>query len=163
LDTAIILITHDLGVVADIADTVVVMYAGHKMEQAPVLELFERPRHPYTKGLLGTVPRTGLPGAARELVEIPGSVPLIRSAPTQCVFADRCAYRQDDCRAESPVIREIGDTAQVACRHPVAVVVRSYQPCTRGFRAVQAVPRAARRGRWCGARGRGRRPAHRGR
>jgi len=125
LDTAIILITHDLGVVADIADSVVVMYAGHKMEQAPVMELFERPRHPYTKGLLGTVPRAGLSGTRRELVEIPGSVPLLRSAPTQCVFADRCAYRQDDCRAESPVIREIGVAAQVACLHPVEVVVRS--------------------------------------
>lgn len=123
--TAIILITHDLGVVADIADSVVVMYAGHKMEQAPVMELFEHPRHPYTKGLLGTVPRTGLTGTRHELVEIPGTVPMIRSAPTECVFADRCGYAQEDCRAVSPGLRPIGTAAAVACLHPVVAAVRS--------------------------------------
>ena len=88
LGTAIVLITHDLGVVADLADRVVVMYAGRKAEEAPVDELFAHPQHPYTIGLLGAVPR---PGGARDgLQEIPGRVPSLAELPRHCAFADRC-------------------------------------------------------------------------
>src|SRR5712675_2186970 len=96
---AIILITHDLGVVAEIAERVMVMYAGRKVEEAPVAELFRSPRHPYTQGLLGAVPKLGssLTGAARRLVEIPGQVPSLKQRTPGCVFAGRCPLATDLC------------------------------------------------------------------
>ena len=92
---AVILITHDLGVVAEIAERVMVMYAGRKVEEAPVAELFRSPRHPYTQGLLGAVPKLGssLTGAARRLAEIPGQVPSLKQRITGCAFAGRCRAR----------------------------------------------------------------------
>ncbi|MBO0848533.1 MAG: ABC transporter ATP-binding protein [Pseudonocardia sp.] len=116
LGTAVLLITHDLGVVADIADRVVVMYAGHEVERGEVQALFQRPQHPYTIGLLGAVPR---PGGAR-LTEIPGLVPVLRETPAACVFAPRCARAQDDCMAEMPPVRETGAGQFAACLHPGA-------------------------------------------
>src|SRR5437764_14139794 len=98
--SAIIVITHDLGVVAEIARRVMVMYAGRKVEEAPVAELFRSPRHPYTRGLLSAVPNLGssLSGAARRLSEIPGQVPSLKQRIEGCVFAGRCALATDLCR-----------------------------------------------------------------
>src|SRR5262249_41752820 len=90
LGTAIILITHNLGVVADIADRVIVMYAGQKVEEAPVEDLYAHPQHPYTIGLLGAIPRPGAAGERGRLREIPGRVPSLAEVPQACVLAPRC-------------------------------------------------------------------------
>src|SRR5215510_6764446 len=101
---AIVLITHDLGVVAEVAEHVVVMYAGRKVEEAPVRQLFARPRHPYTKGLLGAVPKIGSSLAATQsrLSEIPGVVPTLKQRLTGCAFAGRCAEATAVCHAAAP-------------------------------------------------------------
>ena len=98
--TAVILITHDLGVVAETAQRVVVMYAGRKVEEAPVAELFARPLHPYMRGLLGSIPRVGAIG--NTLQEIPGMVPPLSDLPDGCAFAPRCGLADDRCRAVYP-------------------------------------------------------------
>jgi len=119
LETAIILITHSLGVVAETAQRVVVMYAGRKVEEAPVGALFDRPRHPYTLGLMNSVPR--LAEAAREdtaqsrLTEIPGMVPSLQDLPPGCTFAPRCTFATDRCRAEYPPLEEQLPGHWVAC------------------------------------------------
>jgi peptide/nickel transport system ATP-binding protein len=119
LGTAIILITHNLGVVADIADRVVVMYAGRKAEEAPVGELIAHPQHPYTLGLLGAVPHPYEGEGTRErLQEIPGRVPSLRELPQACAFADRCARADERTRSEIPPLREIRPSHFVACFHP---------------------------------------------
>jgi peptide/nickel transport system ATP-binding protein len=119
LGTAIILITHNLGVVADIADRVLVMYAGRKAEEAPVEELFARPQHPYTIGLLGAVPRPYEgEGTRARLREIPGRVPSLRELPQACAFADRCPRADELTRSEVPQLREVGPRHWVACFHP---------------------------------------------
>jgi peptide/nickel transport system ATP-binding protein len=117
LGTAIVLITHNLGVVADIADRVVVMYAGRKAEEAPVEELFSHPQHPYTIGLLGAVPR---PGSARNgrLQEIPGRVPSLAELPSHCAFADRCPRADELSWSEVPELRKVRPDHFVACFHP---------------------------------------------
>jgi oligopeptide/dipeptide ABC transporter ATP-binding protein len=117
LGTAIVLITHNLGVVADLADRVVVMYAGRKVEEAPVEELFAHPQHPYTIGLLGAIPR---PGAAHNgrLQEIPGRVPSLAELPGYCAFADRCPRADELTRSEVPPLREVRPDHVVACFHP---------------------------------------------
>jgi len=113
---AIVLITHDLGVVAEMAQRVVVMYAGRKVEEAPVDLLFEHPRHPYTRGLLNSVPRLGeAEHGIRRLAEIPGVVPSLREEIPGCVFAPRCAYATDRCRREYPPLEEKGGGHWVAC------------------------------------------------
>jgi peptide/nickel transport system ATP-binding protein len=103
---AIILITHDLGVVAEIAERVLVMYAGRKVEEAPVRELFRSPRHPYTQGLLGALPRLGssVNDKATRLVEIPGAVPSLKQRIAGCVFASRCALARQVCRHVPPAL-----------------------------------------------------------
>jgi peptide/nickel transport system ATP-binding protein len=103
---AIILITHDLGVVAEIAERVLVMYAGRKVEEAPVRELFRSPRHPYTQGLLGALPRLGssVNDKATRLVEIPGAVPSLKQRIAGCVFASRCALAREVCRQVPPAL-----------------------------------------------------------
>jgi peptide/nickel transport system ATP-binding protein len=103
---AIILITHDLGVVAEIAERVLVMYAGRKVEEARVSELFRSPQHPYTQGLLGALPRLGssLNEKATRLVEIPGAVPSLKQRIAGCVFASRCALARDVCRHVPPAL-----------------------------------------------------------
>jgi peptide/nickel transport system ATP-binding protein len=117
LGTAIVLITHNLGVVADLADRVVVMYAGRKAEEAPVGELFAHPQHPYTIGLLGAVPRAG---AARngKLEEIPGRVPSLAELPGHCAFADRCSRADEQSWSEVPALRQVRPDHAVACFHP---------------------------------------------
>jgi peptide/nickel transport system ATP-binding protein len=117
IGAAIILITHDLGVVAEMAERVVVMYAGRKAEEAPVRALFRHPRHPYTLGLLASVPRLGatLGREPAPLAEIPGVVPSLREPITGCAFAPRCAYARERCRREAPPLEEKAPGHLAAC------------------------------------------------
>lgn len=110
--TAIIMITHDLGVVAEVCDSVAVMYAGRIVEQATVRELFASPRHPYTKGLLGSLPK---PGSRRRLTPITGQPPNLYELPKGCVFAPRCPYAESVCTMEMPPLEEILEEHRVAC------------------------------------------------
>ena len=118
LGTAIVLITHNLGVVADVADRVIVMYAGRKAEEAPVHELFAHPQHPYTNGLLRAVPRPGPAQPRTRLREIPGRVPSLAELPTACAFAPRCPRADERSRSEIPPLEEIRPDHFVACFHP---------------------------------------------
>ena len=120
LGTAIILITHNLGVVADIADRVIVMYAGRKAEESGVRDLFEHPQHPYTIGLLGAIPRPGGADEQGRLREIPGRVPSLAQLPAACAFAPRCPRADDRTRSEEPQLRQIRPGHHVACFHPGA-------------------------------------------
>jgi peptide/nickel transport system ATP-binding protein/oligopeptide transport system ATP-binding protein len=119
LGMAIVWITHDLGVIAGIADRVMVMYAGQVVEQAPVRELFSRPRHPYTRALLGTIPSlTGHRAARLQVIE--GQPPILGAAPAACPFRNRCAHAHDRCAAENPQRRAmdgrpVGQGHDVAC------------------------------------------------
>jgi peptide/nickel transport system ATP-binding protein len=115
--TGIILITHDLGVVAEIAERVIVMYAGRKVEEAGVAELFRAPRHPYTQGLLAAVPKLGasLAGAGAKLAEIPGVVPSLRERIPGCVFASRCSEARDVCRQVAPALEQKAARHFAAC------------------------------------------------
>jgi peptide/nickel transport system ATP-binding protein len=117
--TSILLITHDLGVVADIADRVEIMYAGHQIESGQVDELFARPQHPYTVGLLGAVPRPDLltEGGSRRLREIPGLVPVLRGLPESCVFAPRCTRATAVCGESMPPLARRGPGQYAACHH----------------------------------------------
>jgi peptide/nickel transport system ATP-binding protein len=105
--SAVIMITHDLGVVAETADDVVVMYAAKVAEHAPVDELFSRPRHPYTWGLLGSLPRIGVD--VERLVQIPGSPPSLLHPPSGCRFHTRCEYVMSVCRTALPELRPVPD------------------------------------------------------
>jgi peptide/nickel transport system ATP-binding protein len=111
---AMIFITHDLGVVAEIADRVVVMYAGRKVEEATVDDLFEAPLHPYTAGLIGATPVPGAERAAR-LADIPGVVPALNELPAGCAFAPRCKRVMDRCWKERPALTELRPGRRVAC------------------------------------------------
>jgi peptide/nickel transport system ATP-binding protein len=105
--SAVLLVTHDLGVVAEFAERVLVMYAGRKVEEAQVRDLFKKPRHPYTQGLMGAVPRLGSAmgkNARSKLAEIPGRVPDLTKPIDGCVFADRCPRAQDVCRRIDPAL-----------------------------------------------------------
>jgi peptide/nickel transport system ATP-binding protein len=119
LGTAIILITHNLGVVADIADRVLVMYAGREAEEASVIDLFAAPQHPYTLGLLGAIPRTrGPDGERTRLREIPGRVPSLHELPAGCAFADRCPRADESVCTHLPELRDVRPNHRVACFHP---------------------------------------------
>jgi peptide/nickel transport system ATP-binding protein len=120
LGTAVILITHDLGVVAETAQRVIVMYAGKKVEEAPVGELFARPLHPYTHGLMASIPRLDLLRGEgdvrkRRLEEIPGIVPALTNLPPGCPFAPRCQHAIDICRREFPAYEEKQPGHWAAC------------------------------------------------
>jgi len=117
MDMAVLLITHDLGVVAEICEDVVVMYAGRIVERAPVSELFRRPRHPYTAGLLAASPRRGRRG--QHLPTIPGVVPAPGKRGSGCSFADRCARVLDRCRSERPPLTAVTAGHDAACWNPV--------------------------------------------
>lgn len=119
LDTSILMITHDLGVVAELCDRVYVMYAGHVMEQAEVFELFDNPAHPYTSGLLRSLPRldTGKNGEADELYSIPGMVPNLRDLPKGCPFEPRCGVSFDRCREALPPLYKIRKGHAARCWH----------------------------------------------
>ena len=127
---SIILITHDLGVVAELAHRVVVMYAGRKVEEAPVEELFARPRHPYTCGLLASMPHLGdsVDETGKRLVEIPGMVPSLKEPLPGCLFAPRCERASERCRADVPALESHGEAHLVACWHPVAVPAPRSRP-----------------------------------
>jgi oligopeptide/dipeptide ABC transporter ATP-binding protein len=114
---AMILVTHDLGVVAETCQRAAVMYCGVIVEVAPVAELFSRPRHPYTVGLLGSVPRLQV-SRSPELPVIPGRVPDLAHLLPGCRFADRCSRAADKCRASEPPLTIHGDGTAVACFHP---------------------------------------------
>lgn len=117
--TAVVMITHDLGVVAEVADRVVVMYAGRKVEEARIDDLFANPLHPYTRGLMTAIPRldriTQSSAAPEALTEIPGSVPPLTHLPAGCAFADRCAFASDECRARKPALEEKAPGHWAAC------------------------------------------------
>jgi len=118
IGAAIILITHDLGVVAEMAERVVVMYAGRKVEEAPVRDLFRHPRHPYTLGLLASVPRLGATLGRADpprLAEIPGTVPSLRDEIKGCPFAPRCVYASERCRREAPPLETKAPAHVAAC------------------------------------------------
>ena len=119
--TAIVLITHDMGVVAENADRVVVMYAGHKVEEASADDLFDSPLHPYTKGLLGSVPNLEVAAHLKtrraRLNEIKGIVPSLANLPQGCAFAPRCRFATEECRAISPPLEQHRPGHWVACWH----------------------------------------------
>jgi peptide/nickel transport system ATP-binding protein len=116
-DAAVILITHDLGVVAEVADRVVVVYAGRTVEEASVNDLFANPRHPYTRGLLRAIPRLGasLGGVNGRLAEIPGMVPNLNEPFTGCSFAGRCSEATSYCRKAAPALERKTPTHSAAC------------------------------------------------
>ena len=111
------LITHDLGVVAETCQRVIVMYAGRKVEEAPVLELFDRPMHPYTRGLMASIPRRRTQKSVRRLQEIPGIVPSLRDPIPGCPFAPRCGFATDLCHSEAPPLAERAPRLWAACWH----------------------------------------------
>jgi len=122
LGTAIILITHNLGVVAETAQRVIVMYAGKKVEEAEVDALFGQPLHPYTHGLLASIPRLEIMGgrtanSAQRLKEIPGMVPALTNLSPGCTFAPRCAFADDRCRAQFPPYEQKRPGHWAACWH----------------------------------------------
>lgn len=114
LGMAIIWITHDLGVVAGLAERVIVMYAGHIVEEAEVHELYDEPHHPYTLGLLRSVPRLDM-GKSKRLIPIHGLPPDLVDLPPGCPFAPRCEYRTEKCLQEDPPIETLSPTRRVAC------------------------------------------------
>ncbi|WP_417423044.1 ABC transporter ATP-binding protein [Hoeflea sp.] len=118
---AVLMITHDLGVVAEFAERVIVMYAGRKVEEAPVQMLFANPMHHYTVGLLNAVPKLGMArggGAGARLSEIPGVVPDMRQRHPGCIFAPRCTGARDHCRDVAPALVDHGAGHIVACHYP---------------------------------------------
>jgi len=114
---AVIFITHDMAVIAEVCDEVAVMYAGRIVERCAVAELFARPCHPYTRGLLRSIPRRGLT-KAEPLPSIEGTVPPAPGAIAGCAFADRCGAREARCREEAPRLREAAPGHDVACHFP---------------------------------------------
>jgi len=114
VNSALILITHDLGVVARYADRVAVMYGGRIVEMAPARELYARPRHPYTRGLMDSVPRLD-DAAGKRLVPIDGQPPDLARLPAGCAFAPRCRHAMDRCRIERPVLAPAGENHWKAC------------------------------------------------
>ncbi|HIT89549.1 MAG TPA: ABC transporter ATP-binding protein [Candidatus Merdenecus merdavium] len=113
-NTGILMITHDLGVVAEMCHRVIVMYAGSIVEEASVKELFANPKHPYTQGLIASVPKLG--SKVTSLPSIPGSVPDLSVMPKGCKFAPRCKYAMDICHTEEPELLDIGEEKKRRCR-----------------------------------------------
>jgi peptide/nickel transport system ATP-binding protein len=122
LSMAILLVTHDFGVVAELAERVVVMYAGRVVEQGPILEIFDRPQHPYTKALMAARPELGssfAPLAPARLADIPGIVTVLRADAVGCSFSERCAFATPRCKIETPKLKAATARHRVAC-HLVA-------------------------------------------
>ena len=145
LGMGVVMITHDLGVVAECCDRVVVMYAGRKVEEAPVAELFDNPAHPYTRALLAAMPAMG--SQSRRLEEIPGIVPALSNLGPGCSFAPRCRYATQRCRVEVPPLRAFGEGHMVACFEAERVTGRipalQEDGAERGVAVVPAVAGAA--------------------
>ena len=121
----LILITHDLGVVADVADKIAVMYAGRIVEEAGVFDLYAQPGHPYTKGLLDSIPRLDQKGET--LAAIGGLPPNLTRIPPGCPFHPRCPYVQDVCRVDPPPLREVGRQRYAACHFSELLLAHSPQ------------------------------------
>jgi oligopeptide/dipeptide ABC transporter ATP-binding protein len=119
LDTAVMLITHNLGVVAQVCDRVMVMYAGRVIEQGTVDDIFHRPQHPYTRALLESIPKRGDKQPGAKLPTIPGIVPSLFDLPEGCRFQDRCPYKQDQCVAIEPELEMLPDGRAVRCHYPL--------------------------------------------
>ena len=119
LGTAIMLITHNLGVVAQVCDRVLVMYAGRVIESAPVRDLFHSPRHPYTRALLESIPKTGRKEHGKRLPTIEGIVPSLFDLPPGCRFSERCVHAQPRCEKEEPDLVPCGDAREVRCHYPL--------------------------------------------
>lgn len=115
----LILITHDLGVVAEMCHDVVVMYAGRVIEQGTVEEIFYRPKHPYTRGLLDSIPHFETGQKLQSLKTIPGLVPNLLHLPKGCRFIDRCNFAQSDCKSTDPRLENLRGHHKVACHHPL--------------------------------------------
>lgn len=115
-DLSLVIITHDFGIVAEIADDVVVMYAGQIMEDAPVMEIFDHPAHPYTKGLIDAMPT--FENSKGKLSAIPGFLPPPSEIFKGCIFAPRCQYKLDVCSEERPQLHPVNHSHQVACFNP---------------------------------------------
>ena len=149
LGTSILIITHDLGVIADVADRVVVMYAGRVVEQADVDELFARPMHRYTFGLLGASPTPDTHSGEARLSEIPGLVPVLEDSPNRCTFVERCPAAVERCAAERPPLREVptaaGGLHAVACWNPVDEAALAARP-SRSNVGAPPTPRADEEG-----------------
>ena len=121
LGMAMILITHDLGVVFEMCDYVHVMYAGRIVESCSVEQLYDSPAHPYTRGLLDSLPHIDADEEPRQRLQtIPGNVPSIGSFPHGCRFSNRCARRTSQCDSSEPPLRGRGDGRKVACFHPLS-------------------------------------------
>ena len=114
-ETGVIYITHNLGVVAQLCERVVVLYAGEIMEEATVLDLFQSPRHPYTLGLISSVPKPGQSKRAAQLQSIAGNPPSLMQIPSGCVFAERCPFVVDLCREQKPPLEKLPDGRLVRC------------------------------------------------
>lgn len=114
-DTGVVYITHNLGVVAQLCERVLVLYAGEIMEEASVLDLFQHPRHPYTLGLISSVPKPGQNKSAAQLQSIAGNPPALTRIPGGCVFAERCPLVIDLCRERKPPLETLGDGRLVRC------------------------------------------------
>jgi oligopeptide transport system ATP-binding protein len=117
MDMGVILVTHDLGVVAQTCDRVAVMYAGRIMEQGAVRQVLKGPRHPYTVGLMQSVPEGVAPRT--QLYSVPGTPPSLAALPQGCAFAPRCAFVSAACAAKRPELESVGEGRELACFHPV--------------------------------------------
>jgi oligopeptide transport system ATP-binding protein len=115
MNTAIILITHDLGVVADLAERVIVMYGGEIMEEASVHDIFKDPKHPYTWGLIKSIPRLDIDREKEKLSSIDGTPPDLFNPPVGCPFAPRCEYAMEICKKEKPGMINGGNNHRVSC------------------------------------------------
>ena len=137
-NTAIMYISHNLGVVARVCNRVGVMYAGEMVEVAPVEAIFQDPRHPYTQGLIRCVPRLGADKASSVLYPIPGRVPPPDQRPTGCLFHPRCDYAQARCQEERPLLRLFAEDHQVRCHFAEEIDMASWQPPEEVQAAIQA-------------------------
>jgi len=142
-NTSILLITHDLGVISEVADRLGILYAGEMMEEGPLENVFDSPAHPYTQGLLAAIPEIG---SDKHLTPIPGRIPDLTSVPSGCIFADRCEFADDQCRADSIDVESIPENEQheVRCRRwetarddPITAEYGAREASTRGEKILE--------------------------
>ncbi len=126
LGMGVVFVTHDLGVVAQTCDRVAVMYAGNIVESGSVVDVFREPHHPYTRGLLGSVPQGG--GDRKPLMSIEGTPPSLAAMPAGCAFHPRCSFRTERCTREPPALETIGPQRLVACYHHADVAAAGRAP-----------------------------------
>ncbi len=141
-DTAILFISHNLGVIARVSDKVGVMYAGEMVELAPVAEIFARPQHPYTQGLIRCLPKLGRSKESSTLYPIRGRVPAPDNLPPGCVFEPRCDYARDTCRTQRPPLRSIQDTHLTRCLFSEEIDPAQWQPPSDMILTLDSTPSA---------------------